>query len=112
MTDTGLNPIFFLAGPFYDWLLFLLWPLWLTILLIDRKAAVAKSTTPECTTEALVGKDGEVVLELRPIGRVRVDGKLYDATSPQGALTIGTTIIVTGRTLGELTVERANASKA
>jgi membrane-bound ClpP family serine protease len=109
--DVMRVPLDIHTGPYIGVFVFLLWPIWLAVILVNKGTDVI-AAPQEYLTRELVGKNGDVVVVLQPRGRVRVEGKLYDATSPQGVLTAGTMVIVTGRKLGELTVERANAPKA
>lgn len=102
--NPDLNPIWVLLDHHFGWLLFLLWPLWLVVMLIDRQAE-SVAAPQEHISDDLVGHTGVVVLEFRPLGRVRVDGKLYDAMSPKRALPIGTPVRVLSQKLGELVVE-------
>lgn len=44
--------------------------------------------------EALIGKEGSVVTDLKPSGRIEVHGKEYQAVSQSGYLTSGKKIIV------------------
>ena len=100
-----LSPLSFLTEPYVGWILFLIWPLWLAFQILDRDIEVT-AAPQEYLSEELTGHTGEVVLELRPTGRVRVDGKLYDARSNGDILPVGTSIIVSHCRLGELKVDK------
>ncbi len=45
---------------------------------------------------ALIGSEGEVASDLRPVGSVRIGGRRYDALSEAGLLRAGTPVRVTG----------------
>lgn len=46
--------------------------------------------------EFLIGEKGECVSDLKPIGKVQIDNEVYEATSTDGYLDIGTKVEVTG----------------
>jgi membrane-bound serine protease (ClpP class) len=56
---------------------------------IDRR------TTATTGSEALIGREAEVVEECRPVGTVRVNGELWAASCAEGART-GETVRVNG----------------
>lgn len=56
--------------------------------------------------DALLGLEGEVVSDLRPVGSVKVAGKRYDAISDTGMLRAGTPIRVSGVQGSELRVRK------
>jgi len=102
--DPGLNPLVFVAEGPWGWLLFLLWPLGLVVMWLDRETAKDEVVAPqEHVSGALIGRTGVVVMEFRP---VRVEGKLYDAVSSDRSLPAGAMIKVVGQRLGELVVEK------
>jgi len=53
---------------------------------------------------ALVGKVGETVTILKPSGKVRIEGKMYDAMSEIGYIESGTTVIVKRYETGQVYV--------
>jgi membrane protein implicated in regulation of membrane protease activity len=55
--------------------------------------------------ETLVGGEGEVVRECRPLGQIRLDGELWEARCEQGA-DIGERVRVVGRDGLTLVVEK------
>ena len=55
--------------------------------------------------ETLVGGEGEVVRECRPLGQIRLDGELWEARCEQGA-DIGEQVRVVGRDGLTLVVEK------
>lgn len=64
----------------------------------------APPPAPDDHLRALIGSEGEVVSDLRPIGVVRVAGKRYDARSETGMIRNGQRIRVTGVEAVELLV--------
>jgi membrane-bound serine protease (ClpP class) len=55
---------------------------------------------------SIVGKEGVVEVDLNPAGYVRVEGELWKAASSGGGLRNGDTVVITGISGLELTVER------
>ena len=54
----------------------------------------ARQAADAAELEALVGKQGEAVTVLRPIGTIRIEGNRYDAMAETGSIESGTTIEV------------------
>ena len=54
----------------------------------------ARQAADAAELEALVGKQGEAVTVLRPIGTIRIDGNRYDAMAETGSIQSGATIEV------------------
>jgi membrane protein implicated in regulation of membrane protease activity len=46
---------------------------------------IDKRTTATTGSEAMIGREAEVVEECRPVGTVRVNGELWAARCPEGA---------------------------
>jgi membrane-bound serine protease (ClpP class) len=59
---------------------------------------------------ALLGRRGVAVTALMPTGQVEIDGRRYEAKSPLGAVSAGTTVVVRGRTDFGLVVEQAEGA--
>jgi membrane-bound ClpP family serine protease len=100
----GLNPIELLISP-SGWLVFLFWPVVLIVAYVDQQIDLP-TTAKEGPVDSLKGKTGVVVVGLKPIGRVEVEGSVYDAITEAGPLEAGTQVVVVGRRLGQLVVER------
>ncbi len=102
-----LNPLAGLAEPYSGLVFFLLWPLFVGVMFFDRRIPEETFAAPqEHAAPSRIGAEGVVVLEFRPLGRVRIDGKLFDATCADRSLPVGTKIRVVSQKLGELTVEK------
>lgn len=56
---------------------------------------------------ALVGATGTALTDLRPIGRIEINGQRYEALAETGAIDRGESIRVTGADMHELRVRRA-----
>jgi membrane-bound ClpP family serine protease len=56
--------------------------------------------------EDLMGKEGEVLADLKPSGHIRIDGKRYQAVSRMGYLEKGTKIVVIGGEGAHLIVKK------
>ncbi len=106
-----LEPLGSLADPVFGWVFLFLRPVLLLILVVDRNAEEVKAAPQEHLSDNLIGQRGEVATELRPGGRMWVNGKLYDAITPQRFLATGTPVVVTSHRLGELTVDRVNRAR-
>ncbi len=52
------------------------------------------ATAADTSLSALVGREGLVATDLRPIGTVKIDGHRYDAISDSGLLRAGSTVRV------------------
>lgn len=67
----------------------------------------SRRAPPKVGPETLIGSTGRVVEGLRPLGRVRVRGEVWRATSPE-EIEAGARIRVTGRDRLTLLVEPAD----
>lgn len=67
--------------------------LWERIVLRDTETAEAGYNSVD-DYRALVGKDGIVISELRPAGKVRVDGKIFDVVSSGAYIEEGERIVI------------------
>ena len=52
------------------------------------------STAADASLAALVGREGTVATDLRPIGTIKIDGRRYDAISESGLVRAGATVRV------------------
>lgn len=66
----------------------------------------------EAATSDLVGRIGQVVSPLRPVGRIVVEHAEHDAVSDGELLPVGSAVVVIGTRPGELVVRRAPATEA
>ena len=80
---------------------------------ISRTALVEKNTAvPEGATEGtpkykeLIGKTGETITELRPVGKAKIDDKIYDVTSEDGFVDKGVGIEVVAAEGVKITVRK------
>ncbi|MGD9689472.1 MAG: NfeD family protein [Phycisphaerales bacterium] len=72
---------------------------------VDAEDRAPKRDSAEVEAlRALVGREGEVVSDLRPIGVVRVEGKRFDARSELGMLRAGQRVAVSRIDGSELVV--------
>ena len=81
-------------------------PLWATVILMLALGGVAfifhRSVIPSfhrkrvTGAEGMVGLTGQVVEPLSPVGLVKVKGEYWEARSPDGQLSAGETVEVTG----------------
>ena len=60
----------------------------------------------DTSSRSLVGKEGVAYTTLRPSGKVKIDGKLYDAVSGLGMIDRGDEIIVIRTESAQLYVEK------
>lgn len=67
--------------------------LWERIVLRDTESAEAGYNSVD-DYRALVGKEGIVISELRPAGKVRVDGKIFDVVSSGAYIEEGERIVI------------------
>ena len=67
----------------------------------------AQRKKPVTGVEGLVGEVGEAMTDLKPSGRVRVHGEIWDATSTEGNLKSGTMVQVVGVQNLSITVKKA-----
>lgn len=58
---------------------------------------------------SMKGKTGSVVSVLRPVGKIKIDGVIYDATTPLGMIECGENIVVVGYNMGKLVVEKGRS---
>ena len=56
----------------------------------------------------MAGRHGVTVTEMRPSGRIEVDGSILNARSKEGWLDQGVAVIVTGEFGGEVEICRAD----
>ena len=66
----------------------------------------AQTRKPTTGAEGIIGEEGEAISNLDPEGQVRVHGELWYAESPEGSISPGTKVIVTGISNLKLTVSR------
>lgn len=82
------------------------WPHTLVGRRIIGEAPVPAPVLPDRGEVAMVGREGVVLTELRPVGTVEVDGKRYDAISEHAVIPVGARVKVTGREVAQLKVRR------
>lgn len=70
----------------------------------DGDAPPPQEPGPDPALLALVGREGVVASDLRPIGSVKIDGRKYEARSEMGMLRAGAPVRVTAVEGGELRV--------
>lgn len=96
------------CDPLFGFVGFLFWPVWLCALLMQRDGDGVPATVKEHVTETIRGEEVEVVVELRPTGRVKIGHLHFEARDEEGGIVpVGTHVVVTGKRLGELTVRKA-----
>lgn len=61
------------------------------------------------TLDALIGKKGVAKTDLRPCGKVTIDGTIYDAISDGDFITHGTQVCVSATSSGQIVVRTDNA---
>ncbi|HBE43165.1 MAG TPA: serine protease, partial [Bacteroidales bacterium] len=66
----------------------------------------AQTRKPTTGAEGIIGETGEAISNLDPEGQVRVHGELWHAESPDGFISQGTKVIVTGISNLKLTVSK------
>lgn len=71
----------------------------------DEKGFVA---VPVAEYDSMVSKIGEAATALRPAGKVRLDGKLFDAVAEYGFIEQGATVFVSKCEAGQLYVNEIN----
>jgi len=71
----------------------------------------AQTRKPTTGAEGIIGEEGEAISNLDPEGQVRVHGELWHAESPDGFISQGTRVIVTGISNLKLTVSILKKTK-
>lgn len=56
----------------------------------------AQRRKPVTGVEGIIGEIGEVISDLEPAGQIRVHGELWNAESPEGPVSKGVKVVVTG----------------
>lgn len=97
--NTGLiaSAIYIVFGPVIAWIAFKIWaasPLATRMILgeVEEDVEIAKQESDAQRQErlhelqALIGKQGETVTQLRPVGVVRIDGSRIDAMAETGVI--------------------------
>jgi membrane-bound ClpP family serine protease len=62
----------------------------------EREARRMKDLESKKAREAVIGKEGVVLTELRPVGTIELEGKRVDALAEVGFIPAGTRVRVTG----------------
>lgn len=70
----------------------------------QRESSRRVEAAAHARTHALIGKEGLVLTDLRPVGTVEVDGQRYDALAETHMLRAGVRIKVTGVDVAQLRV--------
>jgi membrane-bound serine protease (ClpP class) len=61
----------------------------------DKDPEAAPPEAPDAALRALIGAQGDVVTDLRPIGTVRINGQRYDALAETTLIRAGSRVVVT-----------------
>ena len=107
-TNTGLlaTGIYIIFGPVLGWIGFKIWaasPLAQRMILggvvnedsdIAKQESKARQKANVAELQALVGKEGETITVLMPIGTVRIDGERLDAMAETGSIEANCKIVV------------------
>lgn len=73
----------------------------------EERANAAKAEADAAhTARSIIGKEGVVLTELRPVGTVEIAGKRYDAISEAFILPPGARVRVTGQDVAQIKVRR------
>ncbi|QZE14470.1 nodulation protein NfeD [Halosquirtibacter laminarini] len=67
---------------------------------------VSQSESYSESMQSVMGQEGVVFSDLRPIGKVKVNGILYEASTILGYLPKGTMVVVVEKEMGQLIVEK------
>ncbi|MBL9203107.1 MAG: NfeD family protein [Opitutaceae bacterium] len=82
-----------------------LWPVWIAVAVADARLPQQDKGDSASAAPDLIGAHGVVVVELRPVGKVQVADKVFDARSDGASLIAGTTVRVVGRSMSDLIVK-------
>jgi membrane-bound serine protease (ClpP class) len=103
LPDAGVHlPVGALLGIMVAWGAFSIW------LFIFTTRALEKQ--PQVGLPSMIGAPGRVASRLSPSGQVRIRGELWNATSAEGDIEAGETIVVVGERGLKLVVKRAGST--
>jgi membrane-bound ClpP family serine protease len=109
---TGIDFLDIAAGLFlFVWLL--IWPLhlialpWTKRLFVIPRTQQRQRLVDKQGTAVTVGARGVSATDLRPVGRIEIDGQNYEARAQHGFIAAGQTVVVVGRLMKCLVVRMA-----
>ncbi len=68
--------------------------------------AIRGQSNPSQASDTIIGKTGEAMTVLAPSGRIKVEGKIYDAFSQDGLIDKGETLKVVGQDTFRIIVKK------
>jgi membrane-bound ClpP family serine protease len=74
----------------------------------EANAAAAREATERARTASLIGKEGLVLTDLRPVGIVEIEGVRHDAISETLFVPAGARVRVTGAEVAQLKVRQVH----